>query len=486
MNHSITRYIMGRVYGVFAMLLSLPLFISFLYQESGRHQLAWLIAILLSLVLFFLFGRKQPSDAEFYAREGLVMCALLWLTLSLIGGLPLYLTGEFPSVIDAFFEIASGLTTTGASVSLNVELLSHSVLFWRSFTHFIGGMGVLVFVLALTPHASSSSVQIAKAEMPGPAFGKLVAKLSDTARILYGIYLSLTVILIVFLLLGNMPLFDAICHVFGTAGTGGFSVKAASIGYYHSAYIEWVLAIGMLVFTVNMNLYYFVLVGHVKKMVNNEEFRWFLGIFGALFAALTLCQLRAGLTSSSTTVRDSFFSLASILSTTGYCTADFARWPLFSQVILLIAMVVGGCGGSTAGGFKVSRIAISIKSAFRTLTQTRHPRRVVPLHFDGEAMDGSSLRKLYGYLAVYLLCILVLLLIVCLDPLTDTLETAVSTVFATFNNVGPGLGKVVGPTGNYAGYRAFTKFILTVGMIAGRLEIWPVLILFAPRTWKKH
>lgn len=486
MNHSITRFIMGRVYGVFSLLLLLPLGVSLIYQEPLLNQGAWLAAIGLSAVLFLLLGRKEPSNSDFYAREGLVMCAFLWLSMSLIGGLPLYLTGQYPSVVDAFFEIASGLTTTGASVSHNVELLSHSVLFWRSFTHLIGGMGVLVFVLALTPHASSSSVQIAKAEMPGPAFGKLVARLSDTARILYGIYLSLTALLVVFLLLGKMPLFDALCHAFGTAGTGGFSVKAASIGAYHSPYIEWVLGIGMLVFTANINLYYFVLIGRAKKMFQNEEFRWFLGIFGVLFAALTLCQLGFGETSPSTTIRDSFFSLSSVLSTTGFCTADFARWPLFSRFILLIAMAVGGCGGSTAGGFKVSRVAITVKSAFRTLKQTRHPRRVVPLHFDGDAMDGASLRKLYGYLAIYLLCIMVLILIVCLDPFTDTIETAISTVFATFNNVGPGLGSLVGPTGNYAGFHSVTKFLLSVGMIAGRLEIWPVLILFSPRTWKKH
>ena len=255
MNHSITRYIMGRVYGVFVLLLLLPLFVSLLYREPIDDIEAWLVTIGISVLLFLIFGRKEPADTTFFAREGLVMCALLWLSLSLLGGLPLYLTGQYPSLVDAFFEISSGLTTTGASVSVNIESLSYSVLFWRSFTHLIGGMGVLVFVLALTPHASSSSVQIAKAEMPGPSFGKLVAKLSDTARILYGIYLFLTAILVIFLLIGGMPLFDALCHAFGTAGTGGFGIKNTSIAYYHSAYLEWVLAIGMLVFTVNINLY---------------------------------------------------------------------------------------------------------------------------------------------------------------------------------------------------------------------------------------
>lgn len=487
MNHSITRYIMGRVYGVFALLLLLPLFVSLLYREPIDDIEAWLVTIGISVLLFLIFGRKEPTDTTFFAREGLVMCALLWLSLSLLGGLPLYLTGQYPSLVDAFFEISSGLTTTGASVAVNIESLSYSVLFWRSFTHLIGGMGVLVFVLALTPHASSSSVQIAKAEMPGPSFGKLVAKLSDTARILYGIYLFLTAILVIFLLIGGMPLFDALCHAFGTAGTGGFGIKNTSIAYYHSAYLEWVLAIGMLVFTVNINLYYFVLIGRAKEMFDDEEFRWFLGFFVALFAALTISQFcqphQLGMFA---TIRHSFFSLSSLMSTTGFCTVDFAQWPLFSRFILLLAMIIGGCGGSTAGGFKVSRMAITIKSAFRTLTHTRHPRRIVPLQFDHKPVDASFLRQLHGYLAMYILCAFGLILIVSLDPVADSMETAISTVLATFNNVGPGLGYLVGPTGNYYGYHALTKIMLSIGMIAGRLEIWPVLILFSPRTWKKH
>lgn len=488
MNRSIVRYIVGRVFAAFALLLCFPLLVSFLYREDGRHITAWLMAIALSLGVFLFFGRKRPLEMTFYAREGMVICALLWILFSFVGGLPLYLTGEFPTLIDTFFEISSGLTTTGASVAVDVESLSHSVLFWRSFTHLIGGMGVLVFFLALIPRASSSSVQMAKAEMPGPTFGKLVARLSDTARILYGIYLGMTAILTISLLFAGMPLFDAICHAFGTAGTGGFGIKAQSVGYYTSPAIQWIIAIGMLAFGVNMNLYYFALIGKAKKIWQDEEFQWYLRLVLGMIALIFIdLSLRGYLANGvEHTLRDTVFSLSSVISTTGYSTADFAQWPLFSRVVLLLAMISGGCGGSTAGGFKVARIALSLKAGMRSLVQTRHPRHIVPLRFNGETLDASTQKHLHGYTAVYIVLAVILLLIVSLDANTDSLETGLSTVLATFNNIGPGLGKVVGPSGNYFGFAPLTKVILSFAMIAGRLEIWPILILFAPRTWRKH
>ncbi|MDD7592908.1 MAG: TrkH family potassium uptake protein [Peptoniphilaceae bacterium] len=488
MNRSIVRFIVGRVFAAFALLLCFPLGVSLFYGENATHVTAWLIAIGLSLGCYLAFGRKKPSEMTFYAREGMVICALLWILFSFVGGLPLYLTGEYPSLVDSFFEISSGLTTTGASVAQNVEVLSHSVIFWRSFTHLIGGMGVLVFFLALIPRASSSSVQIAKAEMPGPSFGKLVARLSDTARILYGIYLGMTTILILLLVFAGMPLFDSICHAFGTAGTGGFGIKAASIGYYTSPAIQWIITIGMFVFGVNMNLYYFVLIGKARKMWEDEEFRWFLRIVLGMTGLIVIDLIARGYMTQGfePVLRDAAFSLSSIISTTGYATADFAKWPLFSRVILMLAMIIGGCGGSTAGGFKVSRIAISLKAGLRSLVQTRHPRHVVPLQFNGETMNASTQKQLHGYTAVYIVLAILLLLIVTLDANTDSLETAMTTVLATFNNVGPGLGNVVGPTGNYFGFSPITKLVLSFGMIAGRLELWPVLILFAPKTWRKH
>ncbi len=488
MNRSAIRYICGRVYGIFALLLVIPLVVSLIYRESWMICQSWLVTIGGSAAVYFLLGRKEPEDITMYARDGMVICALLWISLSLVGGMPLYLSGQYPTIVDAFFEISSGLTTTGASVSTNVEALSHSILFWRSLTHLIGGMGVLVFFLALIPRASGTSVQIAKAEMPGPTFGKIVARLSDTARILYSLYLSMTAVLVLLLLLGGMPLFDALCHAFGTAGTGGFGIYNASVGYYHSAYIEWVLAIGMLVFGVNMNLYYFVLIGKARELFHDEEFRWYIGFAAAFIVAIYLSiaapyAIRGfGL---ERTLRDASFSLISLMSTTGFATVDFSKWPLFARVVLMLSMIVGGCGGSTAGGFKVSRVALSLKTTMHTLIQSRHPRQVVPLHFNGEVVSESKRKLLHGYLAIYCFIVIFLLLVVSLDPYSDTLETALSSVLATFNNIGPGIGLVVGPSGNFAGYLPWTKIILSLGMIAGRLEIWPILILFTPRTWKK-
>lgn len=489
MNHSIVRYVVGRVLGIFALLLLLPLGVALYYHEPNHALLAWILASGFSAALFLIFGLHAPKNTTFYAREGMVICAILWLLLSAIGGLPLYLSGAYPTLVDGFFEITSGLTTTGASVATSVSSLPHSVLFWRSFTHLIGGMGVLVLFLALLPNASSSSVQIAKAEMPGPVFGKVTAKLSDTARLLYGIYFGMTAILIIALLLAGMPLFDAVTHAFGTAGTGGFGTHNNSVAYFHSPAIDWILTIAILAFGTNMSLYYFVLIGKVRRLLKDEEFRWYIGIIFVmiLLICINIFPLYQKLGKSiEETIRDASFSLASILSTTGFTTVNYDTWPLFARGLLLFAMLIGGSGGSTAGGFKVSRIIVTIKTALRTLAEIRHPRRIVPMHLNGEPIPKKTTLRLHGYLGMYLLLMLALFLIVSLDPIVDSMETAVSAVFATFNNVGPGLGSVVGPVGNYFDFQPFTKMILSLGMIAGRLEIWPLLILFAPQTWRRQ
>lgn len=482
MNRCAIKYIIGRVYGIFSGLLCLPLLVSFIYQEDRLVKLAWLTAIAISFFLYIMLGRKKIINVEFYIREGMVICALLWISLSLIGGLPLYLSGQYPSLVDGFFEIASGLTTTGSSVCDNVELLSHSLLFWRSFTHLIGGMGILVFALSLVPSSKSSLKHMAQAEMPGPTFDKLVAKLSDTARILYKIYLAMTGFLVVLLLLGGMPLFDSLCHAFGTAGTGGFGIKVNSIGYYKSSYIHNVLSIGMLAFSLNFQIYYLILIRQVRAAAKNEELHWFLAI---VFAAVVLISINVAPLYNNifTMLRDVLFTVSSVVSTTGYCTVDFGTWPIFSHAVLLGLMFIGGCAGSTAGGLKVSRVGSSVKSAFCELDRQRSPNMVKVVNFNGQKINERGLRSLFSYVIAYALIFTFILLVISIDA--GDFQTAFSSVACTFNNIGPGLGKV-GPTGGFSWYSPLSKILLSLGMITGRLEIWPVLILFSPKTWSKH
>ena len=482
MNRDAVKYTIGRVYGIFSGLLCLPLIVSFIYQEDHLVKLAWLTAIAISFILYMVLGRKELNNIEFYIREGMVICAVLWISLSLIGGLPLYLCGQYPSLVDGFFEIASGLTTTGSSVCNNVELLSHSVLFWRSFTHLIGGMGILVFALSIMPSSKSSLKHMAKAEMPGPTFDKLVAKLSDTARILYKIYFAMTGFLILLLLLGGMPLFDSICHAFGTAGTGGFGIKANSIAYYNSSYIHNVLSIGMLAFSLNFQIFYLILIKQVRAAVSNEELHWFLAI--VLLAVLLISINVAPLYNNIfIMLRDVLFTVSSIVSTTGYCTVDYGTWPIFSHAVLLALMFIGGCAGSTAGGLKVSRVGTAVKSAFCELDKQRSPNMVKVINFNGQIVNEKNQRSLFSYIVSYSLIFVFILLVISIDA--GDFQTAFSSVACTFNNIGPGLGKV-GPTGGFSWYSPLSKILLSLGMIAGRLEIWPVLILFSPKTWSKH
>lgn len=482
MNQQVVKYIMGRIYGIFGGLLCLPLIVSFIYNEELIFKLSWLVTIVISFCLYIILGRKKPPVLEFYIREGMVICGLLWISLSLIGGLPLYLCGQYPSLVDGFFEIASGLTTTGSTVCDNVELLNHSVLIWRSFTHLIGGMGILVFALSILPSSKSSMKHMAKAEMPGPTFDKLVAKLSDTARILYLIYIAMTIVLIILLLLGGMPLFDSICHAFGTAGTGGFGIKSDSIAHYNSSYIHNVLSIGMLMFSINFQIYYLILFKQAKSALKNEELHFFLGI---VLLAIVLISINVAPLYSNVFImlRDVFFTVSSIISTTGFSTTDYNNWPLFSHIVLVVLMFIGGCAGSTAGGLKVSRVGIGIKSALSELDMQRSPNLVKVVNFNDHPVSEKVQRALSTYFVSYALIFVTILLFISANA--DDFQTAFSSVACTFNNIGPGLGKV-GPIGSFSWYSPLSKIILSLGMIAGRLEIWPVLILFSPRTWSKH
>lgn len=481
MNFSIVRFTTGRLLQIEAFLLLLPLLVSFIYREPMQYPLSFGAVILILLVIGQLTSRKMPRKTRITTKEGFVVVSLSWILLSFFGALPFVFSGDIPSLIDAFFETSSGFTTTGSSILTDVEALSHSMLFWRSFTHLIGGMGILVFALAVLPQFESESVYIMKAEVPGPTFGKLVSKLSSTARILYVIYLSMTLVVVILLLFGGMNLFDALLHAFGVAGTGGFGIKNGSIAPYDSAYIQYVIAIGMLVFGVNFNLYYMILIKQVRQVFKSEELKWYLGIVASAVMLIGL-NLLSSYDSLEKLFRDVLFSVSSVITTTGFSTADFGKWPLFSQMILLLLMFIGGSAGSTAGGLKVSRIVILFKTVMSEIKRVAQPNRVVSIRYDEKALSKETKHAVANYILVYAVIYIALLLLISFD--SPDFLSAFSSVAATFNNIGPGLG-AVGPAESFAGLNDFSKVVLSFSMLAGRLEIFPMIILFSPRTWKK-
>jgi len=464
-----------------ALLLLLPLGVSFLYREPSQLKLAYVATIVL-IMLVTLIGRKQPENITIYSKEGFVIVSLSWILLSFFGSLPFVFSKEIPGFIDAFFETASGFTTTGSSIITDLSVISHSNLFWRSFTHFIGGMGVLVLALAIFPDFNTSSIFIMKAEVPGPQFGKLLSKLMHTARTLYIIYAVMTTVLVLLLRLGGMPWFDSLLIAFGTAGTGGFGVRNGSILPYNSPYIEYVVGIAMLLFGVNFNLYFMILIHKWKDALKSEELRAYLSI-AAISVGLIVINLLPRYDSISNCIRDAFFAVSSVMTTTGYSTADFGSWPAFSQVILLLLMFIGACAGSTAGGLKVSRVVIIIKSTLLELQRMIYPNSVSVLTFEKKRLSTATEKSIANYFMVYMLLFAGFLMIDALSA-PDFL-TSFSSVAATFNNIGPGLGKV-GPTASFAEIGNLSKIALSFAMIIGRLEIFPMLVLFSPMTWRNH
>lgn len=481
MNYKIVRFALGRIILIFGLLMLPSIIVALLSAEGWQGVYPFLGPMSLCLFTGWLWSAKKPDNPDFFMREGFVVVGFGWILISVLGALPFMISGHIPAFTDAFFEAASGFTTTGASVLAKPELLSNSQLFWRSFSHLIGGMGILVFALAVMPKIESDNVYVMKAEVPGPIFGKLQSRVRSTARTLYAIYLGMTLVLIILLKLGGMPLFDAMLHAFGTAGTGGFGIKANSVAYYDNSYIYYVLAFSMLIFAVNFNLYYALLLRKFKEIFRSEELRWFLGIVAAATAVI-LFDTRNIYDSFPQQLRDVFFTVSSIISTTGFTVADFNHWPQFSHIILLCLMFVGGMAGSTAGGLKVSRVAIYIKSALAELRSSINPSRRIPLRFEGKPLGQQLKTQVSNYLSIYLLIFILLLLIVSIGS-ADFLSSF-SAVASGFNNVGPGLGQV-GPTGSYAGLTVFSKLSLGLGMIMGRLEIIPILILLAPKSWRR-
>ena len=462
-----------------AALMLLPIIVSIIYGEKCLWSL--LASAAIALAAGFILRRICKTDNHvIYAREGFIMVALTWLAMSAAGALPFFISGEIPSYVDAFFETVSGFTTTGASILKNVEAMSHGLLFWRSFTHWVGGMGILVFVMAIVDGANDRSMHILRAEMPGPVIGKLLPRAKDTASILYKIYIGMTLAETILLLIGGMPLFESIVHAFGTAGTGGFGVKADSIAGY-SPYLQWVITVFMFLFGVNFNLYYLLLIRRFRAAVQSSEFWYYLGIVVVSIALITgnilpMCKNFAE------ALRLSAFQVSSIITTTGYATTDFNLWPEFSKSILLLLMMVGACAGSTGGGLKVSRAVMLVKMVHKEVRHLLHPRSVNTVKFEGKVVDGATLKSVSSYFAVYMLCLLSTYLLLSLDAFG--METNMSAAFACFNNIGPGFA-AVGPVASYADYNIFSKIVLSLAMLLGRLEIFPLLLTLSPATWAK-
>ncbi|PWM25799.1 MAG: potassium transporter KefA [Oscillospiraceae bacterium] len=481
MNRRMVIYILGQMLNAEALLLLLPTVVSLLYRETDI-AVSFLLTILAALAAGFLCTFRKPTDRVIYAREGFAVVALSWLVLSIFGALPFWISGEIPSYIDCFFETVSGFTTTGASILTEVESLSRGILFWRSFTHWVGGMGVLVFVMTVIPLGDSRSMHIMRAEVPGPIVGKLVPRLKSTAKILYGIYILLTAIEVVLLLFGGMDLYDSLVHSFGTAGTGGFSVKNASIGAYQSPYIEWVVGTFMVLFGINFNLYFFLLLGKLRSVLQSEELRCYLGIILAstLIIAANIFSIYREV---GTSLRHAFFQVSSIITTTGYATADFNEWPQLSRTILVMLMFFGACAGSTGGGLKTSRLLLYFRSMRRDLKRMLHPHSVEAIMLDGKPVSEETLNGANSFFLMYstIACFCVLLLSI--DGFD--FETNFTAMAACLNNIGPGLG-MVGPTGNFSAFSDFSKILLSFAMLFGRLEVFPMLLIFAPSVWRRR
>ena len=444
------------------------------HEIRALHGFLWSLGIICAVVsVLFLLCRQAESG--FYAKEGLVCVAIGWIVMSLFGCLPFFLSGEIPNYVDALFEIVSGFTTTGSSILPDVESMSKGILYWRSFSHWLGGMGVLVFLLAIAPAAGPGrgyTMHILRAESPGPNVGKLVPKMRDTAKILYLMYVLLTIANIIFLLIGHMPAFDAVCTAFGTAGTGGFGIKNDSLASY-SPYLQNVTTIFMLLFGVNFSCYYLLLMRQFKNVFKDEELRMYLGIvLGSI--GLIVWNLKDYYGTIGETIRHAGFQVASIVTTTGYATTDFDLWPSFSKAILVCLMIVGGCAGSTAGGLKCGRFLLLLKSLRRNIHKVVSNNR--------EMVKEQILENANAYLAAYIVIIMVSFMVISLDGFSTT--TNFTAVLTCFNNVGPGL-EAVGPTCNFGEYSMFSKLVLILDMLAGRLEIFPILILFSGSTWRK-
>lgn len=460
-------------------LFLLPAFVSLCYGEFDTVLTFVTVAAglaVLSLPMMFV----KPKSKDMYAKEGLIIVALLWIAFPLAGAFPFFLSGEIPHFIDAVFESVSGFTTTGSTILTNVESLSHGMLFWRSFTHWIGGMGILVFALAVLP-SSKDSMYLMRAECPGPQVGKFVPKGKNTAMYMYAMYGALTVLTVILLCAGGMPLFDSVCHAMGTAGTGGFSIKNAGVAFYNSAYIDGVITVMMILFGVNFNMFYFLLIRRFKDVGKNLELRVYFIILAAatILIGINIYPIYKSVGES---FRYSVFQVASIMTTTGFATADYNMWPEFSQMILVTLMLIGACAGSTGGGFKVQRLIIIFKNVGKYFKKLLHPKSVSLVTSEDKAMDTDTVHGVHCYLGIYIFLMLVSMLLISWD--NSDFATTFTAVTACFNNIGPGISKV-GPMENFSFFSDFSKIVLSADMLFGRLECLPMMMLFVPAVWKK-
>ena len=480
MNRRLVFRMTGRIVLLEAGLLLLPLLVSLLYADGCA--LYFLATIGICLAVGGLLQLPRLKRRDYYAKEGFVITALAWLALSALGALPFVFSRAIPNYVDALFETISGFTTTGASILTDIEAMQPSLLFWRSFTHWVGGMGLLVLMVAVLPTDNGRSIHILRAEMPGPIMGKLVPKLRDTAKILYLIYVAMTALEIVLLLLGGMPLYDSIVHSFGTAGTGGFGIKADSIaGYSH--YCQWIITVFMFLFGVNFNLYFMLLMKRFRPALRSTEL-WAYVLIAFTAMVLITINVFPMYGNLQDAVRLSAFQVSSIMTTTGYSTVDFSLWPELSRTILVVLMFIGACAGSTGGGLKVSRVVVMVRTVQREFRHMLHPRSVGVVKFEGKRVETETLVSVNVYFALYMLLFAVILLIVSIEPQFD-FTSNFSAVAACFNNIGPGLN-LVGPTASYAGYSALSKLALAAGMLLGRLELYPILLLLHPFVWSKR
>ena len=479
MNRSMIRFLLAKLLIIEGVLLLVPVFVALYYKESSQVFVALFSTIGILVVLGLLGIIRKPKKQRIYAKEGVLIVALCWILWSFFGALPFVFSEQIPNLIDAFFEISSGFSTTGATILNDVSVLSRSILFWRSFTHLIGGMGVLVFALAIMDNAKNSHLEVMKAEVPGPVFGKVVSKLKNTAQILYILYLAMFALFVVIYYLAGMPLYDSFVIAMGTAGTGGFTVYNDGIAHYHSSLITYLTSFGVLVFGVNLNLYYYLLLRRVKEFFSDEELRAYLLIVATSTALITLNTLHLyhGVAES---FEMALFQVSNIITTTGFGYGSITNWPLFSQYILLFLMAIGGSAGSTAGGLKIIRGLILAKIAKNQVLSILSPHRVLTLHVNGTVIDKDTQHKILKYFVIYIMILLGLIFVISLD--NNNLMIVTSAVFSCFNNIGP----ILGTSANFSIFSPFSKILLAFAMIAGRLEIYPILLLFMKRTWSKR
>ena len=478
MNYRMIAFILGRVLLILAALLLLPLIAALVFAES---VLPFAVTILLTAAVGGALLLVKPRTREIYAREGFACVGLSWLSMSLLGCVPFLISGDIPCFVDAFFETVSGFTTTGASILNDIESLSRSGLFWRSFTHWIGGMGVLVFLMAVMPMSGERSMHIMRAEVPGPTVGKLVPRARQTARILYLIYTVFTVVETVLLMLGGMSFYEALLHAFATAGTGGFSTRNASIAAFDSVYVETVIGVFLVLFGTNFNLFYLILIGQVREALSSEELHRYLEIIAVCVGLIVLGT--HGMYGAAGALRNGFFVVMSTLSTAGFCTVDYTLWPSWLQTMIVLLMFVGGCAGSTGGGLKLSRVMLLVRTAWADVGRVISPRRVSRVQMDGRRVTAETTGAVYSYVALVMLILLGCTALISFDGFD--FATNFTAALSCISNVGPGLG-LIGPSGNFAIFSPFSKLVMAFTMLFGRLEVYAMLILFIPSTWRRR